>query len=127
VKKAGQIVVFNFPQTDFVNGKLRPALLLARLPGGYDDWLICMISSQTQQYIEGLDDIIRSDAEDFAQSGLKTESLFRVSRIAVAADGILEGAIGEISPDRLRRIRDNLTNWIKSYEEPAKDEASSND
>ena len=126
MKKAGQIVLFNFPQTDYVNGKLRPALLLAKLPGGYDDWLICMISSQTYQYIEGLDDIIKPDAEDFAQSGLKTGSVFRISRIAVAAEGIFEGAIGEISHDRLKRIRDNLANWIKSYEEPAKDEAASN-
>jgi len=114
VKKAGQIVLFNFPQTDFANGKLRPALLIAKLPGGYDDWLICMISSQTHQYIEGLDEIIQPDADDFAQSGLKTASVFRVSRIAVAAEGILEGVIGEISHERLKQIRDNLANWIKS-------------
>jgi len=114
VKKAGQIVLFNFPQTDFANGKLRPALLFAKLPGGYDDWLICMISSQISQYIEGLDDIIQPDAEDFAQSGLKTASVFRVLRIAVVAEGILEGVLGEISPERLRRIKNNLANWMKS-------------
>jgi len=124
MKKAGQIVLFNYPQTDFVNSKLRPALLLAKLPGGYDDWLVCMISSQTSQYIEGLDDIIQYDAEDFVRTGLKTESVFRVSRIAVAAEGILEGAIGVISLERLKRIRDNLANWIKSYDEPTKDEES---
>ena len=51
MKKSGQVVVFRFPQTDLEGGKLRPALLLGKLPGEYDDWLICMISSQTRQYI----------------------------------------------------------------------------
>lgn len=37
MKRAGQTVLFNFPQTDFERGKLRPALLLARVPGDYDD------------------------------------------------------------------------------------------
>lgn len=46
MKQAGQIVLFRFPQTDLEEGKLRPALLLGKLPGEYDDWLICMISSQ---------------------------------------------------------------------------------
>ncbi len=45
MKKAGQIVLFRFLQTDLEKGKLRPALLLEKLPGEYDDWLICMISS----------------------------------------------------------------------------------
>ncbi len=37
MKKAGQVVLFRFPQTDLEEGKLRPALLLAKLPGEYDD------------------------------------------------------------------------------------------
>jgi mRNA interferase MazF len=46
MKQAGQVVVYRFPQTDLEEGKLRPALLLGKLPGEYDDWLICMVSSQ---------------------------------------------------------------------------------
>ena len=45
MKRAGQIVLFRFPRTDLGEGELRPALLLGILPGEYDDWLICMISS----------------------------------------------------------------------------------
>jgi mRNA interferase MazF len=40
MKQVGQIVLFRFPQTNLEEGKLRPALLLAKLPGEYDDWLI---------------------------------------------------------------------------------------
>lgn len=37
VKKAGQIILFKFPQANLKIGKLRPALLLAALPNSYDD------------------------------------------------------------------------------------------
>jgi len=35
--KAGQIVLFRFPQTDLILGSLRPSLLIAPIPNTYDD------------------------------------------------------------------------------------------
>lgn len=46
MKQTGQVVLFRFPHADLQEGKLRPAILLGRLPGEHDDWLVCMISSQ---------------------------------------------------------------------------------
>jgi mRNA interferase MazF len=112
MKKAGQVVVFRFPQTDLNEGKLRPALLLGKVPGDYDDWLICMISSQTRQYISGFDEIIEDMSEDFKQSGLKVTSVIRVGRLAVVTGDILLGAIGEISSQRLYRVKKKLSDWL---------------
>jgi mRNA interferase MazF len=92
MKEAGQVVVFRFPQTDLEEGKLRPALLLGKLPGNYDDWLICMISSQTRQYVEGFDEIVQENGNDFGGSGLKVASIIRVGRLAVVSGDILLGA-----------------------------------
>jgi mRNA interferase MazF len=94
MKEAGQVVVFRFPQTDLEEGKLRPALLVGKLPGEYDDWLICMISSQTRQYVAGFDEIIQENDTDFGESGLKVTSVIRVGRLAVVSGEILIGAIG---------------------------------
>src|SRR5690625_6346076 len=77
MKQPGQIVLFHFPQTDLSEGKLRPALLVGPLPGPYDDWLICMISSQTHQYLEGFDEIVAEEHSDFEASGLKRTSIIR--------------------------------------------------
>ncbi len=112
MKRAGQVVLFPFPYADLRQGKLRPALLLGQLPGDYDDWLICMISSQTRHYIQGFDEIIRRSDEDFTQSGLKVESVIRVGRLAVVTGDVLVGAIGEISSSRLQRIKKNLASWL---------------
>jgi mRNA interferase MazF len=112
MKQAGQVVVFRFPQTDLDEGKLRPALLLGKLPGEYDDWLICMISSQTHQYIAGFDELIQESEDDFGESGLKVPSVIRVGRLAVVAGAILLGAIGQVSNERLGRVKKHLSDWL---------------
>jgi mRNA interferase MazF len=93
-------------------GKLRPALLLGQLPGNYDDWLICMISSQTRHYIPQFDEFIQTQDSDFAQSGLKIASVIRVGRLAVVEGAVLLGATGHISYERLQRIKNRLAEWI---------------
>lgn len=112
MKQSGQIVLFPFPQADLVEGKLRPALLLGKLPGPYDDWLICMVSSQLHQYIKDFDEIVDINDPDFADSGLKTPSVIRVGRVAVVEETLLAGAVGKIDPDRLKRIKKNLSKWL---------------
>ncbi|WP_399245782.1 type II toxin-antitoxin system PemK/MazF family toxin [Synechocystis sp. CS-94] len=49
---------------------------------------------------------------DFKQTGLKSESVIRVSRLAVVSKSILLGKVGEISPDRLEKVTKNLSTWI---------------
>ncbi len=93
-------------------GKLRPALLLGRLPGEYEDWLICMISSQLRHYVAGFDEVVQISDADFAESGLKVPSVIRIARLAVVADEVLIGAIGQISQDRLKRIKNRLAEWL---------------
>jgi len=110
--REGQVVLFRFPQTDRAAGKLRPALVLRRLPGPHGDWLVCMISSQLKQQVEDFDEVVRENAPDFVGSGLKTASVIRVGRVAVVEASVLLGAIGEIAPERLIRIRGRLAAWL---------------
>ncbi len=110
----GQIVLFRFPHTDQHSGRLRPALIIRKLPGQYDDWLICMISSQLNQEIPAFDEIITPDDPDFADSGLKVASLIRIGRLAVINTDILVGQIGRLADTRLATIKQKLSQWIQS-------------
>lgn len=109
----GQVVLFRFPQTDQTLGKLRPALVIRRLPGPHDDWLICMISSQLSQQISEFDQIIAEKDIDFKQSGLKTSSVIRISRLAVVNKSVLLGSVGNISIKRLDLIKSKISDWVK--------------
>lgn len=113
MRRAGQIALLRFPGSDLAPGKLRPVVLLAPTPGPYDDWLVCMLSSQLHQALEDFDERIDLNAEDFHRSGLKVASVVRLSRLAVVSTESLVGTIGEISPNRLERIREKLVEWIK--------------
>ena len=112
--KAGQIVLFRFPNTDLILGSLRPSLLIAPIPSSYDDWLVCMISSQLHQAIPNFDEIILKTDSDFAQTRLKSESVIRLSRLAVVTESIFFGKLGEISQTRLQKVKENLADWIRN-------------
>lgn len=49
---------------------------------------------------------------DFAENSLKVPSVIRTGRLAVVADEILLGAIGQMSRDRLERIKKQLAEWL---------------
>lgn len=112
MKQAGTVVLFRFPQTNLEINKPRPALLLGRLHGKYSDWLVCMISSQTRHYQSNVDELVRVSDKDFKESGLHGESVVRVERLAVMEESSLLGEIGSISPERLKRIKNHLVNWL---------------
>jgi mRNA interferase MazF len=108
----GQIVLFKFPQTDQITGKLRPALILRRLPGQYNDWLLCMVSSHLDHRVPDFDEIITPVDSDFKESGLKVSSLIRIGRLAVVDGDILLGKLGQVDAQRLRRIVQKLCQWL---------------
>lgn len=118
MKQPGQIALTPFPHTDLSGTKLRPVLLLRRASNRFDDWLVCMVSSQLHQ-AETLDEQIALEDADFAASGLKTASVLRLSRLAVLDGAILLGSIGSIDPQRLHSIRQRLGHWIATESEPA--------
>jgi len=122
VIRAGQIVLFSFPQTDQIAGKLRPALVLRRLPGPYDDWLVCMLSSQLRHEVSGVDEVIHDTDSDFVDTGLKETSVIRVTRLAVVSADILQGAIGNLTEQRLALIHTRRGEWILGGSESAEEQ-----
>ena len=63
----GDVVLVPLPQA---NGQIknRPALVLRKMPP-YQDLLVCGISTQLHQEVQGFDDLMNLDDADFAESG----------------------------------------------------------
>ena len=97
MKRAGQIVVTPFPYSDLSGSKLRPVLLLRQASTRFDDWLVCMVSSQLQQAEPYLDELLATEDADFAVSGLKAPSVLRLSRLAVLEGSSLIGCLGLVN------------------------------
>jgi mRNA interferase MazF len=111
--KPGDIVLIRFPQTDLKAGKLRPALVLAIAPGHHADLLLAMISSRIYQAVPDFDEIIAPSDSDYATTGLKVHSVVRLGRIASVASSVINARLGNISPQRLRQIRNRLADWLQ--------------
>lgn len=112
MKQAGQIVLVPFPFTDLSGAKLRPVLMLRKASIQFDDWLVCMVSSQLRQVDGQIDEILSPSDADFVATGLKVPSVLRLSRLAVLESSLLMGSLGEIGDERLQQIRQKLAVWI---------------
>jgi 3-deoxy-manno-octulosonate cytidylyltransferase (CMP-KDO synthetase) len=110
--KPGDVILVPLPQADGQR-KPRPAVVLRSFPP-FGDWLVCGISSQLRHQIHGFDELIRRADDDFPTSGLRSDSLIRLGFLAEYADDEIIGTIGYISPMRLRRLLDSLSQALVS-------------
>ncbi len=94
--------------------KYRPAIVLRVMPMPYQDLLVCGVSTRLRHYVQGFDDIISPIDTDFISSGLRSESLIRLSFLGVIPRRLVRGTLGNISDERhkrlLRKLIDYLTN-----------------
>jgi mRNA interferase MazF len=109
--KEGDIGLATLPQADGAI-KPRPVLLLRKVPP-FDDWLVVGVSSQLQQRVPNFDDVIDSSAPDFAVSGLKSASVFRLGFLSTLPSQRLLGIIGSISGERHRRLLLRLSDFLR--------------
>ncbi len=112
--KSGDIVLVRFPQADLKAGKLRPALVVAIAPSRHSDLLLALISSRIYQAIPNFDDIIDISDDDYLVTGLKITSVIRLSRLATVESSVISARLGNISLDRLKRIKIRLIDWIST-------------
>jgi mRNA interferase MazF len=83
-------------------------LILALLPGPYQNYVICGISTQLQQLQANWDERIGMADSDFSQSGLHQESAVRLSYLMAATGSEIAGTIGRVDLARLARLRSRL-------------------
>jgi mRNA interferase MazF len=111
--KPGDVVLISLPQVGGGAPKLRPALLLALLPGTYQNLLLCGISTQTHLLTPGWDELIDSSDADFRSSGLHRPSAVRLSYLYAADATEVAGRIGQIDAARLHRLRQQLSDHLR--------------
>ena len=108
--REGEIILANLPQSDW-NFKLRPVLLLRQLPG-YNDFLVCGISTQLQQLIKDFDELIDEKNSNFYQTGLRQSSIIRLGFLAVIPDNKIPGSIGRIELALHKNLLERLAKWL---------------
>ena len=106
--KAGDIALVPFPTVEGGAGKLRPVLLLCAVPGAYDDFVVCMISSRAYQAVPDVDVVVESNAPDFATTGLKVTSVIRVGRLATLSGDVFRATLGMVTTATLHTVLERV-------------------
>ena len=108
--REGAVVLLSLRQAD---GKVkpRPAVALRQLPG-FGDWLVCVVSRQLYQLVDGFDEQVSATDPDFGLSGLTGPSIIRLSFLQAVPLSAIMGRIGAISADRHRQLLSNLSRHL---------------
>lgn len=91
--KKGAIVLVPFPFTDLSKNKVRPAVVISHNLKG-EDVLIAFISSKKSRNPHSLDIKISSLDVTFPKTGLKTDSIIKIGKIATLDKKIILGELG---------------------------------
>lgn len=104
-------MLVDFVQSD---GKIkrRPALLLRQMPP-FNDWLLCRISTQLHQKVEGFDILLSSEHVYFVETGLLKDSIIRLGFLAVLSSGQIPGRIGAVSSEIIKLALERLSAHLK--------------
>ena len=108
--REGEIILVNLPQSDGVI-KFRPVLLLKQLPG-YNDFLVCGISTQLHQLINGFDELVDEKNNYFIQTGLRQSSIIRLAFLAVIPCNKIPGSIGKIDLSLHQNLLERLAKYL---------------
>ncbi len=98
--KSGDIVLVNFPFTDLLSSKVRPAIVIT-IKG--TDVIILGIFSKIPEKIKESHFLIAETDEYFAKTGLKKKSIIKTEKIAVIHNSNIKRALGFL-PDNIFSI-----------------------
>jgi len=88
----GKIVLVPFPFTDLTIAKLRPALVIHE---SERDVVIAFISSNISEPSE-TDVLIKREHPSFKKTGLKVDSVIKLSKVATVLKDLIVGELGEV-------------------------------
>ncbi|GAX62371.1 plasmid maintenance toxin/cell growth inhibitor [Candidatus Scalindua japonica] len=112
--KKGDVVLITFPFTDLSSVKVRPALVISN--DSYneiqDDTVLLLITSNITR-LSPDDYLLESENPEFANTGLKNPSVFRVGKIHTLKKTLLRSKLGFVGSGILKEIEDRLRNLLQ--------------
>lgn len=104
----GDVVVIEFPFSDFKNAKRRPVLVL-KVPKGEDVIVAQITANPYESSVE-----IAIKEEDFNQGGLRRISYVRIDKIASIERSLIKYKAGSLKQEKFNEILDKICSFLKS-------------
>ena len=101
----GDIVLINFPFTNLINSKIRPALIITDRK---EDVIVLGIFSKIPDAMEDSWLLIDEHAGWFKQTGLKKISVIKTEKIAAVHNSIVRKKLGSVPDKILVEVKEKL-------------------
>lgn len=98
VLRRGDVVLVPFPFTDLTTEKLRPAVVTSADPQETDIVIAFISSVVSPTELSGTDYMLERDNPDFARTGLKKSSTFRMKKLLTIERSKIVRRLGRVSP-----------------------------
>ena len=104
----GKIVLVPFPFDDLSELKVRPAVCLMGPIGSFSHVVIAYISSRLPAEIQTSDLLVKSSAEGFPDTGLRTTSVIRIHRLVTISPNIIERELGSLPKELVGQLEEKI-------------------
>jgi mRNA interferase MazF len=108
--KRGDIVLVPFPFTDLTSEKLRPAVIVSPDPQELDVIIAFISSVVPSKETAETDFLLPADHPDFAKTGLKKSSVFKMKKLLTINTTKLIRRLGRVSPP----VQDELDRCLRN-------------
>lgn len=103
-----KIILTRFPFTDLSSTKRRPAVVLTNRKSSSPDVIVAFISSVIPTNMEDTDFVLELNHPDFALTGLRKRSIFKMDKLATLDVNIFTGELGEVSDMIFKELKIKL-------------------
>ena len=104
----GDIVLITFPFSDLTSSKVRPALVLSPETTAEQDFIVALISSNIARPISNTDYLLLTSDTDFAGTGLKVDSVFRMAKLHNLNKSLAKRRLGKANNHLMQEIDKKL-------------------
>jgi mRNA interferase MazF len=104
----GDIILITFPFSDLTSAKVRPALILSPENPVEQDFLVALISSNVLRSISETDYKLSVIDADFPETRLKTDSVFRMSKLHNLRKVLAKRRLGKVNGHLMKELEKRL-------------------
>ena len=106
--KRDDILLITFPFSDLASTKVRPALVLSEEKPTEQDIIVALISSNTYRTTAETDYLLSASDADFSDTGLKTDSVFRMSKLHNLNKSLAKRRLGRVNSHLMKILEKRL-------------------
>ncbi len=100
--------MITFPFSDLTSAKIRPALVLSPTEPSEQDFIAALISSNILRSLSKTDYLLYTSDPDFSETGLKTDSVFRMAKLHNLNKSLAKRRLGKVNVHLMKNLEQKL-------------------